>query len=462
MSKTTRTSKKQIHELEAMARETIDKSARLYARYEYDATGKAYAVINGTRTAYASNTALYDAVADMVLTKQAEEFQPEPERIMQNVAGHTIYKHTSGSEIYYTVSDVEGLEFWTVAEARHYAQCSPTAESLETIAAATAAALQAAEKAEQAKAETLAAREAGDESAAAKHAQEAATYAQAASKASSDAYHASGNRVNATAHEADMRANEAASIAIRAYYETREDLAAAETAAPAAFDEYANCEDLVNAIAYDAFEATHYYGARPETAEELEQLDRLMGYATEIVKRDGPAYGIEWEPYQVCEFEAEQAAFEARNAAIVNADKAAKELESLTVCLEDGDAEEAETCANWCATAAESAEDAARIAAEHARKAGTEAAQEAAEDAAEHAKKARELSNIARDATRPTYHRAELLAYLGEPDDYDVTAIEHDATAYDAATGRTVWAVDAETLAAIAERHQLQFYAPAF
>lgn len=63
---------------------------------------------------------------------------------------------------------------------------------------------------------------------------------------------------------------------------------------------------------------------------------------------------------------------------------------------------------------------------------------------------------------RPTYQRAELLAYLGEPDDYDVTAIEHDATAYDAATGRTVWAVDAETLAAIAERHQLQFYAPAF
>lgn len=336
------------------------------------------------------------------------------------------------------------------------------AAAAEVIAAATAAALQAAEKAEQAKAETLAAREAGDEFAAAKHAQEAATYAQAASRASGDAYRANGNRVNATAHEADKRANEAASIAIRVYYETREDLAAAEAAAPAAFDEYANCEDLVNAIAYDAFEATRYYGARPETAEELEQLDRLMGYATKIVKRDGPAYGIEWEPYQVCEFEAEQAAFEARNAAIVNADKAAKELESLAVCLEDGDAEEAETCANWCATAAESAEDAARIAAEHARKAGTEAAQEAAETAAEHAKKARELSNIARDATRPTYQRAELLAYLGEPDDYDVTAIEHDATAYDPATGRTVWTVDAETLAAIAERHQLQFYAPAF
>ena len=63
---------------------------------------------------------------------------------------------------------------------------------------------------------------------------------------------------------------------------------------------------------------------------------------------------------------------------------------------------------------------------------------------------------------RPTYQRVELLAYLGEPDDYDVTAIEHDATAYDPETGRTVWTVDAETLAVIAERHQLQFYAPAF
>lgn len=76
--------------------------------------------------------------------------------------------------------------------------------------------------------------------------------------------------------------------------------------------------------------------------------------------------------------------------------------------------------------------------------------------------KYRSVEYLEFDAPRPTYQRAELLAYLGEPDDYDVTAIEHDATAYDPATGRTVWAVDAETLAVIAERHQLQFYAPAF
>lgn len=62
-----RTSKKQIRELEEMARETIDASARLYARYEYDATGNAYALINGRTYIYKSNSAMYDAVADMVL-----------------------------------------------------------------------------------------------------------------------------------------------------------------------------------------------------------------------------------------------------------------------------------------------------------------------------------------------------------------------------------------------------------
>lgn len=62
-----RTSKKQIRELEETARETIDENARLYARYEKDATGNAYALINGRTHVYKSNSAMYDAVADMVL-----------------------------------------------------------------------------------------------------------------------------------------------------------------------------------------------------------------------------------------------------------------------------------------------------------------------------------------------------------------------------------------------------------
>ena len=61
----------------------------------------------------------------------------------------------------------------------------------------------------------------------------------------------------------------------------------------------------------------------------------------------------------------------------------------------------------------------------------------------------------------PTYQRYELEVFLGEPDDYDVDAIEAEATEYDPRTGRTVWAAFGDDLAAIAERHELYTYAPA-
>lgn len=60
----------------------------------------------------------------------------------------------------------------------------------------------------------------------------------------------------------------------------------------------------------------------------------------------------------------------------------------------------------------------------------------------------------------PLYQRYELLAYLGEPDDYDVEAIEAEATRF-TADGARVWAAFGEDLAAIAERHELYSYAPA-
>lgn len=63
-------------------------------------------------------------------------------------------------------------------------------------------------------------------------------------------------------------------------------------------------------------------------------------------------------------------------------------------------------------------------------------------------------------APAPTYQRHELEAYLGEPDDYDVGAIEAEATEYDPKTSRTVWRKGID-LAAIAERHELYSYAPA-
>lgn len=60
----------------------------------------------------------------------------------------------------------------------------------------------------------------------------------------------------------------------------------------------------------------------------------------------------------------------------------------------------------------------------------------------------------------PIYQRHELLAYLGDPDAYDVDAIEAEATTY-TADGARVWAAFGSDLAAIAERHELYSYAPA-
>jgi len=60
----------------------------------------------------------------------------------------------------------------------------------------------------------------------------------------------------------------------------------------------------------------------------------------------------------------------------------------------------------------------------------------------------------------PIYQRYELEAYLGEPEDYDVDAIEAEATRY-TADGARVWSAFGEDLAAIAERHELYTYAPA-
>lgn len=64
---------------------------------------------------------------------------------------------------------------------------------------------------------------------------------------------------------------------------------------------------------------------------------------------------------------------------------------------------------------------------------------------------------------RPTYQRYELEAFLGDyADDYDVDAIEAEATEYDPATGRTVWTPDAvRDLWSICERHELYSYSPA-
>lgn len=76
------------------------------------------------------------------------------------------------------------------------------------------------------------------------------------------------------------------------------------------------------------------------------------------------------------------------------------------------------------------------------------------------ADRAREQAEPNDEPAPRDYQRFELLAYLGDPDAYDVDAIEAEATEYDPETGRTYWRRGVD-LAAIAERHELYSYAPA-
>ena len=78
-------------------------------------------------------------------------------------------------------------------------------------------------------------------------------------------------------------------------------------------------------------------------------------------------------------------------------------------------------------------------------------------DAAHAAARAEEAAARAAAAAAPIYQRYELLAYLGDPDAYNVDAIEAEATRF-TADGARVWAAFGSDLAAIAERHELFAY----
>lgn len=71
--------------------------------------------------------------------------------------------------------------------------------------------------------------------------------------------------------------------------------------------------------------------------------------------------------------------------------------------------------------------------------------------------KYRDMTYLEFDEPAPTYQRTELEAYIGAEHlgDYDLEAIEHEATAYDPATSRTVWTAGPEELASICQRHEL-------
>lgn len=72
--------------------------------------------------------------------------------------------------------------------------------------------------------------------------------------------------------------------------------AAAEADGNFVLHESDNCEDAVNAIAYLGY-AKLNENVYPETPEEYEQLDRMLLFAREYVKKFGPSNGIVWEEF---------------------------------------------------------------------------------------------------------------------------------------------------------------------
>jgi len=140
----------------------------------------------------------------------------------------------------------------------------------------------------------------------------------------------------------------------------------------------------------------------------------------------------------------------------------------------DYDTETAEAEAREARFSADYAAILASDAAELAAEAGTSNAASIADAAAEYAERARRYAISAEETAEqnareaaadpedleepaPIYQRHELLAYLGDPDAYDVEAIEAEATRY-TADGARVWSAFGEDLAAIAERHELFTY----
>jgi len=68
---TTRTSKKQMHEVDELFRATFP-NGTVYAAGEYDASASAYIKLNGEVTRYASNTEAMEAALEMMFEHDME------------------------------------------------------------------------------------------------------------------------------------------------------------------------------------------------------------------------------------------------------------------------------------------------------------------------------------------------------------------------------------------------------
>ena len=73
------------------------------------------------------------------------------------------------------------------------------------------------------------------------------------------------------------------------------ELAACDMVGTDVLREEDNCEDAVNGVAYEAYQAV--YGETPMMAMELDKMDGMLFAAREYVKRNGHYYGIEWEEF---------------------------------------------------------------------------------------------------------------------------------------------------------------------
>lgn len=56
-----------------------------------------------------------------------------------------------------------------------------------------------------------------------------------------------------------------------------------------------NCEDAVNGIAYEAYQAMN--GETPMYLMDVDEMDRLLGEARAYVKANCDGYGFEWEEF---------------------------------------------------------------------------------------------------------------------------------------------------------------------
>lgn len=336
----------------------------------------------------------------------------EPEAI-QTVAGHTIYKSVDPvtGDLVYTVA---GRDFWTVAEARYFAQCNPVttddaaeAEELKDADVYANYAEAFASVAEYAASEG----QASDARKAANLAREEAEKAAASAEYSRRTYYAD--------HETSAYARTAVEIRADHVRRAEEAAARAEEAAQRA-EALASIEDPKTRKYFTAHAIAHQWSAE-ETAQNLEHMQKISAAnAAALALLDAYAEAIGEHPHE--DDDETRAAYRVARDEITGTSQRATDYDRETVDL-------------MTETIARSARR---------------------PDLSKY-----ESMPYLEIEPAPVYQPAELLAYLGEPEDYDVEAIEAEATAYDPATGRRVWAAFGDDLASICERHQTATYYPA-